>query len=143
MIDVKDLHKRFGENEVLQGITEHIDRGEKVVVPITKEKIKKIFERYYSAANDGSSNIGIGLPLAKAILEKQNGRSLLFLRRVPFPVADLAQPFQQLVLLFLCQHRPVLQSCKHIGIQLSLIHISGRRCTLPPSPIPTAIPCAF
>lgn len=31
--------------------------------PITKEKIKKIFERYYSAANDGSSNIGIGLPL--------------------------------------------------------------------------------
>ncbi len=39
--------------------------------PITKkEKIKKIFERYYSAANDGSSNIGIGLPLAKAILEK-------------------------------------------------------------------------
>ena len=40
--------------------------------PITKEKIKKIFERYYSAANDGSSNIGIGLPLAKAILEKQN-----------------------------------------------------------------------
>ena len=32
MIDVKDLHKRFGENEVLQGITEHIDRGEKVVV---------------------------------------------------------------------------------------------------------------
>ena len=32
MIDVKDLHKSFGAVEVLKGITEHIDRGEKVVV---------------------------------------------------------------------------------------------------------------
>ncbi len=32
MIDVKDLHKRFGNNEVLQGITTHISKGEKVVV---------------------------------------------------------------------------------------------------------------
>ena len=32
MIDVKDLHKRFGDNEVLRGINEHINRGEKVVV---------------------------------------------------------------------------------------------------------------
>lgn len=39
--------------------------------PITKEKIKKIFERYYSAANDGSSNIGIGLPLAKPFLKNK------------------------------------------------------------------------
>ncbi len=32
MIDVKDLHKSFGNNEVLQGITTHISKGEKVVV---------------------------------------------------------------------------------------------------------------
>ena len=32
MIDVKDLRKCFGENEVLRGITEHIDQGEKLVV---------------------------------------------------------------------------------------------------------------
>ena len=32
MIDVKDLHKSFGPVEVLKGINEHIDRGEKVVI---------------------------------------------------------------------------------------------------------------
>ncbi len=32
MIVVKDLHKSFGSNEVLSGITEHIRVGEKVVV---------------------------------------------------------------------------------------------------------------
>ena len=32
MIVVKDLHKKFGENEVLCGIDEHIRKGEKVVV---------------------------------------------------------------------------------------------------------------
>lgn len=32
MIDVKNLHKSFDHNEVLCGITEHIEKGEKVVV---------------------------------------------------------------------------------------------------------------
>ena len=32
MIDVKDLHKSFGSLEVLKGITEHIDKGEKIVI---------------------------------------------------------------------------------------------------------------
>ena len=32
MIDVKDLHKSFGKLEVLRGINEHIDKGEKVVI---------------------------------------------------------------------------------------------------------------
>ncbi|MDD3429228.1 MAG: amino acid ABC transporter ATP-binding protein [Oscillospiraceae bacterium] len=32
MIDVKNLHKSFGDNEVLRGIDEHIAKGEKVVV---------------------------------------------------------------------------------------------------------------
>ena len=75
---------------ILKNAIEHSKEGETVTVtladnavytsvsianpgaPIAKEEIKNIFERYYSAANDGSINIGIGLPLAKAILEKQN-----------------------------------------------------------------------
>ncbi|WNX83423.1 amino acid ABC transporter ATP-binding protein [Agathobaculum sp. NTUH-O15-33] len=32
MIDVKNLHKSFGSHEVLKGIDEHIEKGEKVVV---------------------------------------------------------------------------------------------------------------
>ncbi len=32
MIRVHDLHKSFGQNEVLKGITEHIKKGEKIVV---------------------------------------------------------------------------------------------------------------
>ena len=32
MIDVKSLHKSFGNHEVLKGVNEHIEKGEKVVV---------------------------------------------------------------------------------------------------------------
>ena len=32
MIDVKNLHKSFGNHEVLKGVNEHIEKGEKVVV---------------------------------------------------------------------------------------------------------------
>ena len=32
MIDVKELYKSFGKLEVLKGINEHIDKGEKVVI---------------------------------------------------------------------------------------------------------------
>ena len=32
MIDVKNLHKAFGNHEVLKGVNEHIEKGEKVVV---------------------------------------------------------------------------------------------------------------
>ena len=32
MIDVKNLHKSFGNHEVLKGVNEHIEEGEKVVV---------------------------------------------------------------------------------------------------------------
>ena len=32
MIDVKDLKKSFGDVEVLKGITEHINKGEKIVI---------------------------------------------------------------------------------------------------------------
>lgn len=40
---------------------------------IPREVLKRIFERYYSASNDPGHNAGIGLPLAKAIIERQNG----------------------------------------------------------------------
>ena len=32
MIDVKNMHKSFGNHEVLKGVNEHIEKGEKVVV---------------------------------------------------------------------------------------------------------------
>lgn len=32
MIDVRNLHKSFGNHQVLKGINEHIDKGEKVVI---------------------------------------------------------------------------------------------------------------
>ena len=32
MIEIKDLHKSFGSLNVLNGINEHISKGEKVVV---------------------------------------------------------------------------------------------------------------
>ena len=32
MIDVKNLHKSFGNHEVLKGVNEHIEKGEKVVI---------------------------------------------------------------------------------------------------------------
>ena len=32
MIDVKDLHKSFGELHILKGVDEHIEKGEKVVI---------------------------------------------------------------------------------------------------------------
>lgn len=41
--------------------------------PITKEDQRKIFERHYSATGADNQSFGIGLPLAKAIIEKQNG----------------------------------------------------------------------
>lgn len=40
---------------------------------IPREVLKRIFERYYSASNAPGPNAGIGLPLAKAIIEQQNG----------------------------------------------------------------------
>lgn len=40
---------------------------------ISKEDIKHIFERFYKAKNDKEESIGIGLSLAKTIIEKSNG----------------------------------------------------------------------
>lgn len=32
MIDVKNLHKAYGDHEVLKGVNEHIEKGEKIVI---------------------------------------------------------------------------------------------------------------
>lgn len=40
---------------------------------LTKEQQKQIFERYYSEAKFDENNFGIGLSLAKAVLERQGG----------------------------------------------------------------------
>ena len=55
MIDVKDLHKSFGAVEVLKGITEHIDRGEKVVVIGPSGSGKSTFLRCLNLLEEPSS----------------------------------------------------------------------------------------
>lgn len=40
---------------------------------IAKEDIKHIFERFYKGKNSSENSVGIGLALAKSIIEKQNG----------------------------------------------------------------------
>lgn len=40
---------------------------------IDKEDLKHIFQRFYKAKNSSENSIGIGLPLAKAIIEQSNG----------------------------------------------------------------------
>ncbi len=76
---------------ILKNALEHSPVGEKVFVKtedngvytaitvtnfgktISPDEQKQIFLRHYSTANPTENNMGIGLPLAKAILERQNG----------------------------------------------------------------------
>ena len=55
-------------NQVYTAIT-ITNKGE----TISKEAQKQIFDRHFSDANGSENSMGIGQPLAKAILEKQNG----------------------------------------------------------------------
>ena len=48
---------------------EIIDKGE----GISKKDISHIFERFYKGENATSDSIGIGLALAKTIIENDNG----------------------------------------------------------------------
>lgn len=57
------------ENKLYMNI-DIIDHGE----GIKKEDIKHIFERFYRASSSSKDSIGIGLPLAKAIIEKESGK---------------------------------------------------------------------
>ena len=56
------------ENQVYTAIRV-TNRGE----TISTERQKQIFERHFSDSSSGENSMGIGVPLAKAILEKQNG----------------------------------------------------------------------
>ncbi len=58
----------FDENNVYSSITV-INYGE----TIDPKDIKHIFERFYKSKNSNKDSIGIGLPLAKTIIEKNNG----------------------------------------------------------------------
>lgn len=58
----------ISENDVYCKI-EITDDGE----GISKNDVKHIFERFYKASNSSENSIGIGLSLAKDIIERQNG----------------------------------------------------------------------
>lgn len=64
----KNIYIRWEENAFYTKI-EIQDEGE----GIPKEEIKHIFERFYRGKNATENSIGIGLALAKSIIEKQNG----------------------------------------------------------------------
>ena len=59
---------KYEENTLFTKITIR-DEGE----GITKEDLKHIFERFYKGQNSSENSVGIGLALAKNIIEKNNG----------------------------------------------------------------------
>ena len=59
---------KYEENVLFTKITK-IDEGQ----GIAKEDLKHIFERFYKAQNSSDNSVGIGLSLAKNIIEKNNG----------------------------------------------------------------------
>ena len=59
---------KYEENVLFTKIT-IIDEGQ----GIAKEDLKHIFERFYKAQNSSDNSVGIGLSLAKHIIEKNNG----------------------------------------------------------------------
>ena len=58
-------------NNNVYSMIEIIDKGE----GISKKDISHIFERFYKGENSTSDSIGIGLALAKTIIEEDNGNS--------------------------------------------------------------------
>lgn len=44
-----------------------------IIGTIIKEDLKHIFERFYKGKNSSENSVGIGLALAKNIIEKNNG----------------------------------------------------------------------
>ena len=57
------------DNNTVYSLIEISDNGE----GISKKDIKHIFERFYKGANSSSDSIGIGLALAKTIIEEDKG----------------------------------------------------------------------
>ena len=62
------LFIKYEENTLFTKITIR-DEGE----GISKEDLKHIFERFYKGQNSSENSVGIGLALAKNIIEKDNG----------------------------------------------------------------------
>ena len=64
----KNIYINFEENNFYTKIVIK-DEG----VGIDKQDVKHIFERFYKGKNSSENSIGIGLDLAKSIIEKDNG----------------------------------------------------------------------
>ena len=64
----KKIHITFSENNFYTCIRIE-DEGN----GINKEELKHIFERFYKGKSSNENSIGIGLALAKTIIEKDNG----------------------------------------------------------------------
>ena len=62
------IYINYEENSLFTKITIR-DEGE----GISKEDLKQIFERFYKGKNSSENSVGIGLALAKNIIEKNNG----------------------------------------------------------------------
>lgn len=62
------IYIKYEENALFTKITIK-DEGE----GISKEDLKHIFERFYKSQNSSKNSVGIGLALAKKIIEKNNG----------------------------------------------------------------------
>lgn len=62
------IYIRYEENTLFTKITIK-DQGE----GISKEELKHIFERFYKGQNSSENSVGIGLALAKNIIEKNKG----------------------------------------------------------------------
>lgn len=72
----KNIYINFEENNFYTKITIK-DEG----AGIDKEDIKHIFERFYKGKNSSENSVGIGLALAKSIIEKDNGCILCFSKK--------------------------------------------------------------
>ena len=75
---VKNSIEHSRENSKIYIIAESNNFFLKIIVKdegngILKEDIKHIFDRFYKSKNSSEDSIGIGLSLAKSIIEKDNG----------------------------------------------------------------------
>ena len=61
------------DNNTVYSLIEISDNGE----GISKKDIPHIFERFYKGENSSADSVGIGLALAKNIIEKDNGSILV------------------------------------------------------------------
>ncbi len=64
----KNIYIDFSENNFYTKITIK-DEG----IGIDKQDVKHVFERFYKGKNSSENSVGIGLALAKSIIEKDNG----------------------------------------------------------------------